>query len=157
MQSRRLHLFWGVCVLTAALPIGCGPAGGKRPPLGKVHGTITYNGKPVPRGTVTFTPVAGAKGNPSGMPAIGQIQSDGSYELTTFDTGDGAVLGQHSVTITSQTEAPEPMKTMPPPDEAIKYVKANRLLPEKYSDPKETPLKYTVDAGENTIDIPLKD
>jgi len=30
---------------------------------------------------------------------MGTIEPDGSYRLTTFDSGDGALLGRHRVTI----------------------------------------------------------
>ena len=59
------------------------------PKLGKVHGTVTYKGKPVDSGTVTFNPIPG-KGGETGQNATGEIESDGSYEMTTFNTGNGA-------------------------------------------------------------------
>src|SRR5262245_37566949 len=77
---------------------GCGTDPGK-PPLGRVHGRVTYNGKPLTHGSVTFTPVAGGKGGATGQIAAGQVGSDGSYALTTFEAGDGAILGQHVVTV----------------------------------------------------------
>src|SRR5207248_10914062 len=61
------------------------------PKLGTVHGKVTYNGKPVDSGTVTFNPILG-KGGETGQNATGQIESDGSYEMTTFNTGDDAIL-----------------------------------------------------------------
>src|SRR5215475_82944 len=80
--------------------LGCGGGAG-RPPLAKVSGKVTYAGKPVTTGSVMFTPVAGSASD-SARIATGQIESDGSYSLTTFDTGDGAVLGQHLVTVESR-------------------------------------------------------
>ncbi len=85
------------CGLVVALLLaGCGGDPSK-PKLGKVSGTVTYKGQPVTSGTVRFTPDA-SKGGETGQVASGQIESDGSYELTTFDTGDGAILGQHVIT-----------------------------------------------------------
>ena len=58
-----------------------------------VKGTVTYRGKPLTRGTVTFESVD------NGKEANGEIKPDGSYELTSFKTGDGAVAGEHRVSI----------------------------------------------------------
>ena len=68
---------------------GCGSG---LPERGKVTGKVTFNGKPVPEGTVTFYPQTGRS-------ASGRIQPDGTYTLTTFDEGDGAIVGSHEVTI----------------------------------------------------------
>jgi len=81
-----------VLVVLILSPWGCGPAGGPRPPMGKVHGKVSYKGTPLPRGTISFSPVTGEKGSSSAMAAVGEIGSDGSFDLTTFDTGDGAVV-----------------------------------------------------------------
>src|SRR5690348_16271909 len=54
---------------------GCGSNGGKAP--GKtvpVKGTVTYQGKPLTKGTVRFEPDAGPE-------AEGEIRPDGTYEL----------------------------------------------------------------------------
>jgi hypothetical protein len=137
---------------------GCGPAGGPRPPMGKVSGKVSYKGTPLPRGTISFSPVSGSKGNSSGIGAIGQIGSDGTFELTTFDTGDGAVVGQHTVTISIQSDGAGSMKNMPSnPVESVKIAQQQNLIPAIYTDASKTPLKYTVEPGSNNFDINLKD
>ncbi len=122
------------------------------PKLGKVHGTVTYKGKPLDTGHIVFTPVMG-KGGETGQNATGEINSNGSYELTTFDTGDGAILGQHVVTVTAQTGE------MPKPDQygQIKYELPKNAVPEKFGTAEKSPLRYTVREGDNTINIELKD
>ena len=78
------------------------------PKLGKVSGKVTYQGKPLDAGRVVFTPVAG-KGGAADQSATGEINSDGTYEMTTYNTGDGAVLGQLIVTVVDQQgEMPKP-------------------------------------------------
>jgi hypothetical protein len=72
---------------------GCGPASGALPTLIPVHGKVTYKGRPVTKGVVRFEP------DGYGRMAEGQIQSDGTFELSTLKQGDGAVPGQHRVTI----------------------------------------------------------
>src|SRR6478752_10675518 len=78
--------------LAAAVAIGCTKKGGLA--TAPVSGKVTYRGKAVPTGTVMFVPSEGPA-------ATGEIGSDGSYKLTTFSPGDGAVIGTHKVTITA--------------------------------------------------------
>jgi hypothetical protein len=122
------------------------------PKLGKVHGTVTYKGKVVDSGHVVFTPAAG-KGGETGQVATGEINSDGTYEMTTFNTGDGAILGQHIVTVTVQKGE------MPKPDEfsRIKYELPKNLAPTKYASADKSPLRCTVVEGDNKFDIDMKD
>jgi hypothetical protein len=49
-------------------------------------------------GTVMFAPVA-KDGLNSGRPAFAEIQADGRYTLRTYSDGDGAVVGEHWVSI----------------------------------------------------------
>ena len=72
-------------LLLLALAAGCG----NNPPTAAVTGTITFEGQTLTSGKVLFLPVGGGK------QAIGKIQSDGRFELSTFATGDGALVGEH--------------------------------------------------------------
>ena len=70
-----------------AIAAGCGEDDGigTRYP---VTGNVTYNGKPVESGMITFTP-----DNPdAGRVATGNIR-DGYYSLTTLAPDDGALPG----------------------------------------------------------------
>jgi hypothetical protein len=138
----------------AILLAGCGGDPNK-PPLGKVSGTVTYNGKPVTSGSVIFTPVAG-QGAETGQVATGQLESDGSYTMTTFDFGDGVVLGQHVVTVEARGEDINRLN-QPKPDGTIAYILPKPIVPPKYTSPATSPLRYTVEAGGKTIDLDLKD
>jgi hypothetical protein len=125
------------------------------PVLGKVHGKVTYKGQPVTSGRILFTPIEG-KGAASGQNATGEIASDGSYEMTTFNTGDGAILGQHIVTVTVPQKGFEDIGK---PDESgrIKYVLPKSITPSKYASVDKSPLRCTVREGNNPFDIELKD
>jgi hypothetical protein len=125
--------------------------------MGKVSGTVTYNGNPLTEGAVVFSPAQG-KGSDTGHVAIGQLDTSGKFELTTFNTGDGAVLGQHVVTVQAKA-AP---KTTPPPnpDGTITFdysLASTATIPAKYEDPEATPLRYTVEPGSNSFEITLTD
>jgi hypothetical protein len=100
-----------------------------------------------------FTPAAG-KGGDTGQGASGEIESDGTYEMTTFNTGDGAILGQHIVTVVVREK-----KEMPKPDadSHIKYEVPKSLTPAKYSTADKSPLRCTVVEGAMEFNIELKD
>ncbi len=76
----------GLCALA-----GCG--GSDRPDTYPVTGTLTLNGKPVEGAEISFY------GEGAARVAGGRTNADGKYSLTTFETNDGAVAGDHVVTI----------------------------------------------------------
>jgi len=128
--------------MTTALLVlaGCGPRGAA---TAIVRGKVTYKGKPVPNGTVNFIPTKG----PS---ATGEIQPDGSYTLTTYKSGDGAVLGKHKVIVVAMQDMgsvlPESRNPLPPP-----------IVPMKYTSLATTDLTADVEQKENTINFDLTD
>ena len=77
--------------LLLAIPfVGC-----SGPKIIPVSGKVTYQGKPLEFGSVMFQPPGNA------APARGQIDSDGSFQLTTESEGDGCNLGMCRVRVTS--------------------------------------------------------
>jgi hypothetical protein len=148
----------GSLVLTFAFLIGCGGDAG-RPKLGRVSGKVTYKGQPVTKGIVSFIP-RGGPGSETGQSATGEIGADGSYTLTTFDPGDGAVLGEHTVLVSAREEDPAIKgRGMPIPDASgkINIKPAKSLVPEKYATAENSPLRYTVKEGRNEYNIELAD
>jgi hypothetical protein len=68
-------------------------------PVYPVTGIITLRGKPVAQAEVTFYNAA------KNRSAFGKTNDKGEYKLTTFAPNDGAVEGQHAVTVV-KVEAP---------------------------------------------------
>lgn len=140
-------------MIAVVVVFGCG-SGVERPPLGKVTGKVTFNGQPVKSGSVAFNPAKGP-GAETGQIATGQLESDGTFTLTTFDTGDGAVIGQHVVTVTARSEDSNFGKKKA--DGTFDYVLPKSSIPEKYSDATKSNLLYTVEANKNNhFEIELK-
>ncbi len=121
------------CMLLAALA-GCGgkPA--------TVSGVVTLDGKPLERGSVGFTPVAG------GMRAAGVIDSEGNYTLST-NRDAGLEIGEYAVTVVSREPGPENAQGPPMPGPYI--------TPQHYAVESTSGLKFNVVGGSNTIDIAL--
>jgi hypothetical protein len=108
---------------------GCGPS---HPPTYPVRGTVAFaDGRPVTWGTVEFYSVE------QKIAARGQIQSDGSFQLSTFGTGDGAVAGRHLVTVAQAAQIDRPLKHEHAPATSV---------PPRYANPKSSGLEFTVEA-----------
>jgi hypothetical protein len=78
---------------------GCGSDSGQY--VGKtvpVKGKVTYKGKSLTQGEIVFEP------NSAGREAHGNIEPDGTFELTTFKAGDGAVPGTHRVAVSGTSK-----------------------------------------------------
>jgi hypothetical protein len=73
-------------------------------PVAPVQGIVTIDGQPMSAGRVMFAPVA-KDGLNSGRPAFGEIQQDGRFALSTYGDGDGAVVGEHWVSIVNDQSA----------------------------------------------------
>lgn len=153
------------------LTLGCsGGSNGNRPPTYPVSGTITLNGKPVDGATVTFEPMEG-KGS-----AVGSTDAQGKYNLSTFNSGDGAIEGQFKVSISKYlTPVVKPSTSTPPgtfgppglPDDYSPPVVGSGAsrgasagpkneLPAKYANVETSALRATVDKKSNTIDFEMK-
>jgi hypothetical protein len=77
--------------LVVTLPlVGCGPAGAAKAP---VKGKVVASGQPVTGGTLTFAPMNVT----NATPVVGEIQSDGTFVMTTDRKGDGLAIGKHQV------------------------------------------------------------
>jgi len=147
-----------VSAMTGLTVAGCGQKVSER---AKVHGKVTYKGKPLPFGSVLFMPVEVPK---DGLmePASGQIEPDGSYALTSPE--GGAILGEHKVIVYAVEPATPAAGAQPPanadPSAApaqAKMKSLKNLVPQKYAAPDTTPLTRKVVAGENTIDLEITD
>lgn len=124
----------------------CGPSEG--PELAPVTGKVTYQGKPITQGIVSFQPAA-----PDGTPATGTIGPDGTYSLQTADA-EGARLGEYRVVISARKEPEQEPDSATPP--LKKLPKVESQLPLKYEDLEKAQLTKKVDSGHNTINFDLE-
>jgi hypothetical protein len=93
---------WFVALVGLALLSGCGG-----PPMARVKGKVTCNGKPVAQATITFSPMQrNDTDKHPGKPATAFSDEKGAYELSTFRNYDGALVGKHRVTITLEDNNP---------------------------------------------------
>lgn len=138
-RARRAAALVGLLILLGITP-GCGESFEME--VAPVKGTCTCNGNLVTEGHVLFTPVVpdGANKMNSGKSAGAYINSDGIYELTTYDKNDGAIVGEHEVRL---------YKPDPEDDEQAD-------LENPYACGNQT-MHVTVKPGDNFIDIDFMD
>jgi hypothetical protein len=122
--------------------------------MARVSGTVTYQGKPVPKGAIAFVAT-----DPSRPNATGKLDANGYYRLQTREAADGAQLGDYDVTISSRDDTPMNIggQNIVPQFVPKTPAKPRRLTPEKYEDPKKSGLRRTVKSGSNTFDFELTD
>lgn len=92
------------CLIGLAVCPGCGKQAFE---TAYVSGTVVVNGEPVSGGSIIFTPTAKGEDTLAGKSAMGYIEADGSFVLSTYGTSDGAVVGSHKVTVRG-AEGPPP-------------------------------------------------
>jgi hypothetical protein len=95
---------------------GCGSSGEHE--VAETRGTVPYNGQPVPDVVVSFTPQATGDAEKPGKSASGHTDAQGEFVLSTYEIGDGAVVGKHAVLVSSE----DPNKPLPgksPPDSIV--------------------------------------
>ena len=157
---------------------GCGNRGVAIAP---VAGTVLYKGVPVEGAWVQFIP------EDAPVIAGGFTDEMGHFELTTYSEGDGAPVGEHTVTISMKPRAAddsqeielkraEAAKVADPEDRAKKLGEiadsrkqriirfeqdaqnAQDKIPKKYASPKTSGLSFTVAVGtENECEFNLTD
>jgi len=115
---------------------GCG--GRKGPKLYSVKGMIYINGEPAKDVNVMFTPVTPFEDGLLLSPAAA-TDEDGSFRLTSFDPDDGAPAGEYQVTVTF------------PMSRFNKNLSGIDRLKGKFSDPKTSGLKATVEPKSNNL------
>jgi hypothetical protein len=127
-----------LCLAAILVPIvalslsGCGEKSDV-PETAEASGVVMFKGEPFEGAEVMFHPQDG------GNPAHAMTDEDGRFVLTTYDEGDGAVPGEHKVTIMYF-----PAESLP----GMEAETGGSMLPEKYAAIANTPLTAEVKAGE---------
>ena len=153
--ARVLHgVAWSCMSLNVLVFAGC--SGSDRPEMVPVSGTVMYRGEPLEGASVRFV-------GQIGRPAIGRTDADGRFTLTSFDEGDGAVLGEHAVTVTKYAKPsfeppknPEGGYIFESEAEKLAFYDTPSVIPTRYENSDQSGLQFTVTAeGPNDFTIEL--
>jgi len=131
-------------VALALLVAAVGCSGSDHAPTAPVSGTVTLDGEPVAKGTIVFE-MAGSR------PATGRIENGKIVDVTSYEKGDGAAVGQNQVGIGIVEEAAAAASEATDPGQAgaitdMNYMSGKSLIPPKYNNPAESGLTAEVTA-----------
>jgi hypothetical protein len=122
-------------LLVSCCFLSCG-GGGRGPEIGRVYGKVTLGGKPLPKASVQFVPEQARM-------SAAITDDDGNYELVYSRGTKGAVVGTHTVRVSTGVLN----------NETLGIEAAPELVPAKYNT--KTTLKYEVKPGKNEINLDL--
>ena len=109
---------------------GCGPAG---PPTYPIAGVVTYDGKPIPRGTLTLIP-----DDPKARTTVAQI-TDGAYATAITE-------GEWTVNLMAVRETG-------PVDPKLEEAPREQYLPVKYNRQSTMKVSSPVEGGKKDFDL----
>jgi len=135
MNCKRFVISSSCLLAIIAFASGCGNPSGDQPELAPVTGTVTMNGQPLAGASVRFYPS-------EGRPSAGVTNDQGEYELVYLQGNKGAIIGSHTVRISTQDEENDPMGEQ-----------NTETVPARYN--RETTLSATVENKSNAIDFTL--
>jgi hypothetical protein len=111
--------------------LGCGA---QHPGIVPVSGTVSIDGQPLTVGQVKVSP----QGKRA---AVGRIEADGRFRLSTFELHDGAPTGTHPATVAAVEQLTE---------------RSNRWhAPKKYANEIQSELWVTIDGPTDDLRIEL--
>ena len=116
------------------LGAGCG---GGRPERVPVSGQILLDGRPLDGADLARIHIV----PDNARPAIGKVDKEGRFSLTTFEDNDGCVPGKHRAAVIYNT---------PLGERGIRW-----LLPKKYADPLTSDLMVTINGPTDDLKIEL--
>ena len=132
-------------ILLAALTCwaGCGP---QHPPTYPVRGKVVFDdGAPLDTEGVILFESTSADGQ--AFTARGKIQSDGTFEMSTFTDGDGAVAGLHRVLVRAKRDAEDFTK---------RGIIPRPIIDEKFERYESSGLEFSVEAGDNQYTVEVR-
>ncbi|MBW3538917.1 MAG: hypothetical protein KY476_01475 [Planctomycetes bacterium] len=117
---------------------GCGGPQEERPALQPAQGSLFINGKPAEGAMLVLHRADGKNFDARGTRPRATVGADGSFEVTTYQGGDGAPPGDYQVAV----------MWLDDPDSSTPWDK----LGDRYSDPKQTGIRISIEEGESQLD-----
>lgn len=137
--ARRWSIGFGMLTALVGVVILIAGCSKSNPDIAPVEGVVRFDGKPLPRGVVRFTPQAGRS-------ASGRIESNGTFVLGTYSPNDGARVGKHRVTVSAMKEDPEKDRLIKYDENAITPGNES-LIPLHYGSAEFSGLEFEVKPG----------
>ena len=139
-------------LLGVALVAGCRKS---PPPVVEAHGTITLDGKPLPRASIMLFPTF--KGFGSDLIAVATSDDEGRFRLEC-GIGKGVCAGSYKATVTEDPVPPKMMRNSRDGDARIRQfydALPNRPIPERFGDLASTPVRIEIVEGKQDYEVAL--
>lgn len=148
LRPASLAALIGIATAAILVSAGCGGPPDGRLETHPVSGQVIINGEPAEGCIVAFVPLdAELKGEV--MPG-GTTDTEGRFQLTTYETGDGAPAGEYGVTLRWEAKdwlGREAEMAVDP----VEPVGPDRLQ-EQFASPEKSGLQVTVSEGANQLE-----
>ena len=135
-RRQGMYRMLGGCLLLATMM-----AGGCKPRTGNVSGTVKFDGKPLPGGTITFFDEKNGAFSSA-------IETDGSYSVTGVRAGRARIAVAVPLPIPFESSSMPGIKITPPTIDVPK-------IPDKYLSAEKSGLVCNVRGGDQPFDIDL--
>jgi hypothetical protein len=122
-------------MLMALTAMGCGKSN-----WGYVNGTVLLNGEPIGPGMISLERADG-----QGAGAMGLIDTDGKYTITSARKKEGAAVGEYRVTINPNLK-----------DFGFEQTANRAQIPARYAKADTSGLSVKVERGTKQVDFELK-
>lgn len=113
----------------------------ERVPVHPVRGKLFVDGEPAEGAIVVFHTTASSR--PKTTNPHGRVQADGSFQLTTYESEDGAPAGDYVITVFWPAPPKSPVDH---PDMGPDRLK------NRYTNPDTSEIQVTVHEGKNSLD-----
>ncbi len=132
-------LCWGILLATCSSLSGCGKAKEPWEKVYPVRGVVNLDGKPAGGAMITLLPQD--QKVPSSVRPTAIASWDGTFDLGTYGSGDGAPAGAYKVVVVRFPVIGPPQSPAPGPND----------LPVKYAKPDTTDLSIQVNEAETEL------
>jgi hypothetical protein len=143
--ARALSVAAGALVAVLLLTsVGCGSSSPARLPVFHTTGQVKIQGHPAAGAFVVLHPHGMPGKGPDGVVVRphGIVHSDGTFELTSYETGDGAPAGEYSVTLELRKVVKYPSGDSGP---------GPNLVPKKFTKPETSTIIVEIVEGQNEL------
>lgn len=136
----RGQTFFRLISLAASITLASCSAEEGRVPVVPVYGALFVEGEPAAGALVIFHAVTETE--PKTTNPNGRVQADGSFQLTTYESGDGAPAGDYIVTV---------FWPAPPKNPTERPDMGPDRLQNRYTNPDTSQIRVTVEPDKNHL------
>jgi hypothetical protein len=142
-------LLGGLSLAVFALVFGCGETKNSQLPVVPAKGKVTVNGQPGAKLMLVFVPSK----TEQGVKPSTTTSADGSFDVRTYTTGDGAPEGEYKVTVSVAGEFDPTLSDSKREELAAQRKTEAAKIPIPYQKAETTPLTVKIEKGKPDLGV----